>query len=113
MAWSVVSSQRSGIDVDGRLELVDATGDARGEEVTLTFTVPSGSRVMAVAESYGVQRELTNFLKRHAGARKGYVALGGIDIRDIELRALRQQVIVLDGCNKRSTQALFPQKLCS
>lgn len=87
------------LDVDGRLEFVDATGDARGEEVTLTFTIPSGARVMAVAESHGVQRELTNFLKRHAGARKGYVALGGIDIRDIESRTLRQQVIVLDRPN--------------
>jgi putative ABC transport system ATP-binding protein len=54
---------------------------------------------MAVAESHGIQRELTNFLKRHTRARKGYVALGGIDIRDIELRVLRQQVIVLDRPN--------------
>jgi putative ABC transport system ATP-binding protein len=84
---------------DARLEFVEARGDARGSEATLSFAIRGGSRVMAVAESHGVQRELTNFLKRHVEARKGFVALGGIDIRDIHLRTLRQQIIVLDRPN--------------
>jgi putative ABC transport system ATP-binding protein len=81
---------------DARLELVEATGDARGSEAVLTFAIPSGARVMGIAESHGAQRLLTYFLRRHAEARKGYVALGGIDVQDIGLRTLRKEVIILD-----------------
>jgi putative ABC transport system ATP-binding protein len=81
---------------DSRLEIVEATGDARGEDAVMTFTVPSGARVMGIAESHGIQRLLTHFLRRHAEAGKGYVTLGGIDIHDIGLRTLRKEIIILD-----------------
>jgi len=89
---------RAGMQVEGdsRLELVGATGDARGSQAVLTFAIPGGSRVMGIAESHGVQRLLTHFLRRHAEASKGYVALGGIEIDNIDLRTLRKEVIILD-----------------
>jgi putative ABC transport system ATP-binding protein len=84
---------------DARLELVEATGDARGQQATLTFAIPGGARVMGVAESHGLERELTHFLRRHAKARKGYVSLGGVDLRDIDLGTLRHEIIILDRPN--------------
>ena len=46
-----------------------------------------------------MQRELTNFLKRHEPPEAGLVTLGGLDIRGIRAHQLRQEVIVLDRPN--------------
>jgi len=84
---------------DASLEFVNARGDARGTLATMSFKVPGGARIMGAAELHGVQRELTNFLKRHVPPEAGYVTLGGVDIRGIRAHTLRQQVIVLDRPN--------------
>ncbi len=84
---------------DASVEFVDARGDARGLITTLSFAIPSGARVLGVAEAHGVQREVTNFLKRHIRPSGGYVTLGGNDIMDIPAHELRQQIIVLDRPN--------------
>lgn len=84
---------------DATLEFVNARGDARGTIATMNFELPAGSRIMGAAELHGVQRELTNFLKRHVPPDAGYVTLGGIDIRGIRAHTLRQQIIVLDRPN--------------
>ncbi|MDJ0941536.1 MAG: ABC transporter ATP-binding protein [Woeseiaceae bacterium] len=86
-------------DGDASIEFSNAQGDARGRMATLNFTVPSGARVLSTAETHGVQRELTNFLKRHIRPASGYVALGGQDIMGIRAHELRQQIIVLDRPN--------------
>ncbi len=78
---------------------VEARGDARGLITTLSFAIPGGTRVLGVAEAHGVQREVTNFLKRHIRPSGGYVTLGGNDIMDIPVHELRQQIIVLDRPN--------------
>lgn len=84
---------------DASLEFVNARGDARGTLATMNFRIPGGARVMGAAELHGVQRELTNFLKRHVPPESGYVTVGGIDIRGIQAHTLRQQIIVLDRPN--------------
>jgi len=84
---------------DSSLEFVQARGDARGQLTTLDFRIPAGSRVLGIAETHGVQREATNFLKRHIRPSSGYVALGGQDIMGIRAHELRQRVIVLDRPN--------------
>ncbi|MFK8031120.1 MAG: ABC transporter transmembrane domain-containing protein [Gammaproteobacteria bacterium] len=81
------------------VEFVKARGEARGIIATLDFVVPSGARVHGVAETYGIQREVTNFLKRHIQPTGGYVALGGQDIAYSHAHSLRQQIIVLDRPN--------------
>jgi putative ABC transport system ATP-binding protein len=43
-----------------------------------------------------VQRQVTNFLKRHVRPSGGYVALGGQDIMGIQAHELRQHIIVVD-----------------
>lgn len=84
---------------DASLQFVNARGDARGQEITLNFTVPSGSRVMCVAETHAVQRAVTNLLKRHEKTHGGFVALGEQDINSVPAHLLRQQIIVLDRPN--------------
>ena len=86
-------------DGDASIEFVNARGDARGHQCTLDFTIRSGARVLAAAETHGEQRELTSFLKRHQRPTTGYIALGGNDINGIQAHALRQQIIVLDRPN--------------
>jgi putative ABC transport system ATP-binding protein len=84
---------------DASMDFVNARGDARGQVTTLNFSIASGARVLGIAETHGVQRELTNFLKRHIRPNAGYVALGGQDIMSIRAHELRQQIIVLDRPN--------------
>lgn len=86
-------------DGDASIEFNDARGDARGKIATLDFAIASGARVLGIPESHGVQRELTNFLKRHVKPTAGYVALGGQDIAHVHAHELRQQIIVLDRPN--------------
>jgi len=71
-------------------------GDARGEAASLNFEVPCGSRIMACAENHGVQRLITNLLKRHEKPSGGYISLGGGDILDMDVYALRQEVMIID-----------------
>lgn len=84
---------------DASVQFVKARGDARGHQCTLDFTIRSGARVLASADTHGEQRELTSFLKRHQRPSAGYIALGGNDINGIKAHALRQQIIVLDRPN--------------
>ena len=86
-------------DGDASIEFVNARGDARGLDTTLNFSIRSGARVLGMVETHGVQREVTNFLKRHILPASGYVTLGGNDIAGIQAHALRQQIIVLDRPN--------------
>lgn len=86
-------------DGDGAISFVNASGDARGRFATLDFAIPSGARVLGYAETHGIERELTNFLKRHTRPSTGYVALGGQDIVGIQAHELRRHIIVLDRPN--------------
>ena len=81
---------------DASLEFIRAGGDARGVQTALSFKIPSGAAVMAAAADHGLQRLMSTLLKRHEEPVGGYVTLGGGDIRDIDLLALRQEVFLLD-----------------
>lgn len=82
----------------GAVELVfdNVRGDARGRSALINMTVGAGDRVLARASSHGVQRLFVSLLKRHDIAHGGRVILDGVDIVEIEIHALRRQVIVLD-----------------
>lgn len=84
---------------DAAVDFVNARGDARGMVTALNFSIPSGARVLGACETHGIQREMTNFLKRHVRPSSGYVALGGEDIMGIQAHELRQHIIVLDRPN--------------
>ncbi|MEM9897970.1 MAG: ABC transporter ATP-binding protein, partial [Pseudomonadota bacterium] len=81
---------------DSHLKFVEARGDARGRQAILDFDIPSGATIMGIAANYGVQRFMTNLIERHVEPRGGYVSLGGRDLLDTEVHALRREVTVLD-----------------
>lgn len=81
---------------DATLDFVDVRGDARGKQANLRFSIPSGSVVMAAAQNHGIQRLITNLLKRHEPARGGYISFGGADIMETDVHALRREIVVLD-----------------
>jgi len=84
------------LEGDGTLEFVQAQGDARGYPAKLDFKIAGGAHVLSTVEFRGIQRELTNFLKRHDRPEGGHIMLGGQDISGIHAHHLRQQVMVLD-----------------
>lgn len=83
-------------DGNSSLDFVDVRGDARGKTATFNFSLESGAVVMAHAINHGIQRLVTNLLKRHVDARGGYIAFGGSDIVETEVHALRREIMVLD-----------------
>lgn len=93
------AQQLDRIEGDSELTFANARGDARGNITTLNFSIPNNARVLGVAETHGVQREVTNFLKRHMRPASGYVSVGGHDIMGIKAHQLRQDIIVLDRPN--------------
>ena len=76
-----------------------ATGESRGTLVSLDFTIPSGSRLLADASHHSVQRVFTTFLKRHEFPDSGYLSLGDQDFQAYRTHQLRQEIIVLDRPN--------------
>ncbi|MEO0412272.1 MAG: ABC transporter ATP-binding protein [Pseudomonadota bacterium] len=81
---------------NGDLSFVNVRGDARGKMASFDFHIDSGSVVMAHAVNHGIQRLVTNLLKRHVNPRGGYITFGGSDIMETEVHALRREVMVLD-----------------
>ncbi|MGD1956163.1 MAG: ABC transporter ATP-binding protein [Sphingomonadales bacterium] len=78
------------------LSFVNVRGDARGLPSTFNFEIESGQQVMAHAANHGIQRLVTNLLKRHVNPLGGYIAFGGSDIMETEVHGLRREVMVLD-----------------
>ena len=81
---------------DHTLVFQGVRGTARHEKAQLDFEIPSGSIVMAAASHHGVQRLLTDLLKRHQRPEAGFATMGGVDFQDIESHNLRKDVHVLD-----------------
>lgn len=74
----------------------DVRGKARNQTALLNVTIKAGERILAAAASHGVQRLFVSLLKRHDVPHSGRVLLGDVNIDDIEIHALRREIIVLD-----------------
>ncbi|MEM7568516.1 MAG: ABC transporter ATP-binding protein, partial [Pseudomonadota bacterium] len=83
-------------DGNGALAFVNARGQARGKTATFNLEIESDAVVMAHAVDHGLQRLMTNMLKRHVNPRGGYITFGGTDILETEVHALRREIMVLD-----------------
>ncbi|MEO0880929.1 MAG: ABC transporter ATP-binding protein, partial [Pseudomonadota bacterium] len=98
--YSVEQEEPSGAfrpqTANASLAFANVRGDARGAEAVLNFNIESGETVMATAENHGLQRLMTNLIKRHLEPESGFLAFGGGDVRDTDTHALRQDIIVLD-----------------
>lgn len=81
---------------DSSLAFVDVRGGARNAYARFDFRIESGASVLAMASSHGVQRLMTNLLKRHDEPSGGYIALGGVDILETSTTALHREIVLLD-----------------
>ncbi|MHA7872870.1 MAG: ABC transporter ATP-binding protein, partial [Hyphococcus sp.] len=81
---------------DSSLEFVDVKGVARNARAAFNFKIESGASVMATVETHGLQRLLTNLLKRHDEPTGGFITLGGVDVLDTVPKALHREIILLD-----------------
>ena len=72
---------------------VGCRGSAPGMNCTYNLDVPSGARVMAIAETPEIQREFCNLLKRHIEPGGGYITAGGIDIMSLRAQTFREEVV--------------------
>ncbi len=81
---------------DASLAFVDVRGEARGVPARLDFKIENGSTVMAAVSSHGLQRLVTELLRRREDPEGGYIALGGVDISELATNRLHQEIILLD-----------------
>lgn len=81
---------------DAGLKFVNVKGDGRSGDVVIDIEIPSGVTAMASSTDHGVQRLVSDLLKRHENPQSGYITFGGVDVREMEVHALRQDIIVLN-----------------
>ena len=74
-----------------------------GPTITLDFKIPAGSRVCVYADSHKAQRVFTNLVRGHEEPDSGYIAVGGVDLRELKPYEMRQEIIVLDRPNAVET----------
>lgn len=98
--WNIEQEAPSGrvlpSRTDASLLFKGVQGMARTAPARFDLHIPSGAKIQAAASTYGTQRLFTNLLKRFEKPRGGILTLGGDDIQDTEVQALRREVIVLD-----------------
>jgi len=81
---------------DASLVFSQVRGETRVGEGFFDFTIPSGACFLAVSKDHGLQRLTTALLKRHVQPKGGYITLGGCDIQELDVLALRQEIVLLD-----------------
>jgi len=81
---------------DTALAFINVGGEARGGPARLTFSIPAGANVMAAASDHGLQRLVSQLMKRNVEPKGGYISFGGMDILDTDPSALRQEILLLD-----------------
>jgi len=80
---------------DGSIRMIDVRATDHFGSARLDFTLPACTQSTVVAEP-GMERLLTDLLKRHARPVGGIIALGGGDIAALDMFQLRSDVVVLD-----------------
>ncbi|MEM8493391.1 MAG: ABC transporter transmembrane domain-containing protein [Pseudomonadota bacterium] len=71
--------------------------------IKLDFRVKPRSRVCVYADSHRAQRVFTNLVRGHQAPDSGYVAVGGVDLRELKAYEMRKEIIVLDRPNAVET----------
>jgi putative ABC transport system ATP-binding protein len=69
----------------------------------LDFKIPARSRVCVYADSHRAQRVFTNLVRGHEAPDSGYIAVGGMDLRELKAYEKRQEIIMLDRPNAVET----------
>ncbi len=84
-------------DQPARVEFDGVSASRRGgPELAFTVDLPAGSNTIVRGCSVPAQRAFLSLLQGHTRPDSGWVRISGEDIQDIDLRHLRDRVIVLD-----------------
>jgi len=71
--------------------------------IAMNFQIPACARVCVYADSHKAQRVFTNLVRGHEVPDSGYIAVGGVDLRELKPYEMRQEIIVLDRPNAVET----------
>jgi putative ABC transport system ATP-binding protein len=71
--------------------------------IRLDFRIPARSRICVYADSHRAQRVFTNLVRGHEAPDSGYIAVGGVDLRELKAYEMRKEIIVLDRPNAVET----------
>lgn len=78
------------------LEFHDVRAGNGDGSLRLSLAIPAGTKAVIAAADAKSQRLFTNLLKRHAEPVSGHITLAGEDLQALDVRLLRQRIIVLD-----------------
>lgn len=70
--------------------------DANEGNIYLNFTIKAGNKVVALCAAHKIQQAILETVVRHLEIQSGRILFGGLDIRDIQPRMLRDSIIVID-----------------
>ncbi len=93
-------------DGPASLQFAHAATSHREREFVFDFEVKGGTKLMAVASSYSLQKGLLDLLLRHATPSKGEVRFADRNVSDLNVHALRDRIAVIDnsGVLERSVE---------
>ncbi len=69
----------------------------RGEDLTLTLTVPSGSHVLAAVSAASLAKQFTDIVQRFRDPEAGTLSIGGVNLADVDAQRLRDEILVVDS----------------
>lgn len=69
----------------------------RERQFRFDLEIPAGSKVMAVASSYSLQKGLLDLMLRHVDPHRGAVLIGDRNIADLNLHLLRDGIATVDN----------------
>lgn len=69
----------------------------RDREFRLDLAIPAGAKVLAVVESYSLQKRMLDLVLAHVEPLRGAVLFAGRNIADLNRHALRDRIAVVDN----------------
>ena len=61
------------------------------------FAISAGAKIMAVVDSHALQKCVTDLAMRHVEPERGAIVFGGRDFADLNIQALRDEIIVIEN----------------
>ena len=65
------------------------------DNISLNFTIKAGHKVVALCATHKIQQVILQSVGRHLDLKSGRILLGEYDIRDINARMLRDNIVIL------------------
>lgn len=79
------------------LRFVGATTSHRDRRFRFDFEIAAGAKVLAVGNSFSLQKGLVDLVMRHQKPQQGAVLFGGHDVADLHLHRLRDGIALIEN----------------